>query len=470
MVRAAMEGIALIGLDGNVTEANEEAVQMFGFRSEDELLGRNALELLAQRDRKRAMVDIQEAFQEGAVRYIECSLTRADGSEHPAEIRASVKRDASGNPVGFIGIIRGTTEREWSAQAAQKAREYAESVLDTVRESLVVLDAHQRVISANRFFYRTFQVTPEETEGQLLYALGNHQWDIPSLRELLEEILPKNTSIEGFEMEHYFPNIGRRTMMLNARRIYTEMNRTEMVLLAIEDISDRKAMQEELVRKEKLATLGQLAGGLGHELRNPLASIKSSAYLLNRLLEQPDPKVKRALDALDREVLACERIISSLLDFVRQRPPLQRRVDINNIVRQALSRANIPQNVEVVSQLDETLPAANADPDRLGTVFANIILNAVQAMPEGGRLIVKSEVPDPDWAAFSFADTGVGIAAENLPKLFEPLFTTKARGIGLGLPMVKTLVEAHGGTIEIQSEVGKGSTFTVKLPIRREVA
>ena len=125
----------------------------------------------------------------------------------------------------------------------------------------------------------------------------------------------------------------------------------------------------------------------------------------------------------------------------------------------------MPQNVQVVSQLGEALPIIMGDPDQLDRVFNNIILNAVQAMPEGGRLVVKSEAPSPGWVAVSVADTGVGIPKENMANLFEPLFTTKAKGIGLGLAVVKNMVDGHGGTIVVQSEVGQGSTFTVRLPL-----
>jgi signal transduction histidine kinase len=121
--------------------------------------------------------------------------------------------------------------------------------------------------------------------------------------------------------------------------------------------------------------------------------------------------------------------------------------------------------MEVVSELDEALPEILADPDQLGQVFRNVILNAIQAMPDGGRLAIRSETPDRGWAAVSFADTGAGMSVETLLRVFEPLFTTKAKGIGLGLAHSKTLVDGHGGTIEAQSELGKGSTFTVRLPV-----
>jgi len=222
--------------------------------------------------------------------------------------------------------------------------------------------------------------------------------------------------------------------------------------------------QEALIRKEKLAFLGQLAGGVGHELRNPLASIKAAVYLLNQVLEKTDPRLIRVLNSLDREANTCERIISSLLDFARTGPPTLDVVDISRIIDEALSRVLVPESIQVVSQPDEKPPVIRADSDQLRQVFENIIVNAVQAMPEGGQLIIRSRVNEPGWVSVSFTDTGAGMPAEIRSMVFEPLFTTKARGIGLGLPIVKMLVEGHGGTIEVESEEGKGSTFSVRLP------
>ena len=257
-------------------------------------------------------------------------------------------------------------------------------------------------------------------------------------------------------------------------KLYAEQKRAEEKLkeyserleeMVEQRTKDLREAQEQLVRQEKLAVIGQLAGGVGHELRNPLGAIKNATYFLNMVLEKPEPKVKESMEILEKEVATSERIIGSLLDFARPKPPTRRQVDINDVVREALSRPSIPENVKVLSQLDETLGPILADPDQLGQIFGNIILNAIQAMPRGGRLVVKSDSASPEWVSVSFSDTGVGIPQETLERLFEPLFTTKAKGIGLGLAIVKTLVEGHGGTIEAQSEVGKGSTFTVKLPI-----
>jgi signal transduction histidine kinase len=231
--------------------------------------------------------------------------------------------------------------------------------------------------------------------------------------------------------------------------------------------------QEELIRKEKLATLGQLAGGVAHELRNPLGAIKNSAYFLNTVLDETDPEVQEALQILNREVDNSDRIITSLLNYARPKEPAPRSVGLSPLLQETLAHQPIPEHIEVETQFDETLPPVIADPDQLGLVFGNLIHNAIQAMPDEGRLVITSEIisegsssDHPTWVAVSIADTGEGIPQENLKKLFEPLFTTKTKGIGLGLALVKSLVEVNGGTIEVESEVGKGSIFTVRLLAR----
>ena len=223
--------------------------------------------------------------------------------------------------------------------------------------------------------------------------------------------------------------------------------------------------QEQLVRQEKLAVLGQLGGGVGHELRNPLGAIRNSTYYLKMVLKHPEPGVRDALEILEKEVNISERIIRSLLSFASPEPSAFINVDINDVVQAALSRIPVPEKVEVALELDENLPVILADPDQLDQAFGNFILNAIQAMPEGGRLVVKSEVRDADQVTVSVTDTGVGMDKGTQTKIFEPLFTTKAKGIGLGLALTKMLVEANRGKIDVLSEVGKGTTFTVILPV-----
>ena len=244
-------------------------------------------------------------------------------------------------------------------------------------------------------------------------------------------------------------------------------HRDHLEELVQERTRELEEAQEELVRKGKLAVLGQLAGGVSHELRNPLGAIKNAAYLINMVIEHPEPEVKESLEMINREVAKSDRIITSILDYARPKPPAVQAVNVNQLLGDALSPGIVPDNIETVIRLDESLPLVMADPEQMARVFSNLILNAVQAMPEGGRLTVSSAAAD-DKVAVSVEDSGAGIPKENLDKIFEPLFSTRAKGIGLGLAIARDMMERNGGNIEVHSEEGKGSTFTVKLPLAGE--
>ena len=247
-----------------------------------------------------------------------------------------------------------------------------------------------------------------------------------------------------------------------------ERHRLHLTELVKERTRELEEAQEQLVRREKLAVLGQLAGGVGHELRNPLGSIKNAVYFLNMVLEVDDPEVQEALQILKREVARSEATIESLLEFARPKPPVSRPVDVNELILAALNRDPLPQNVTVETLLADSLPMIDGDPDQVAMVFGNLILNSIQAMEDGGLLTVKSDAPDDSWITISFTDTGVGVSQEDMKNIFEPLFTTKAKGIGLGLALSRSIAESHGGTIEVQSELGEGSIFTIRLPISRK--
>ena len=233
-------------------------------------------------------------------------------------------------------------------------------------------------------------------------------------------------------------------------------------------LGDLALAQERLARQERLALLGQLAGGVSHELRNPLGAIKNATYLMRMTLPvgSTDPDTMEALHIIEQEIDSAEHIISSLLGFAQPRAPDRRPTQVERLVEGALARSQARgvEGVEVVTQLEPALPLVMVDLVQMDAVLTNLIVNAVQAMPEGGRLQIEARAA-PGAVEIAVSDTGVGMAPEALAMLFEPLYTTKAKGIGLGLPTSKMLVEAHGGTIQVHSEVGRGSTFVVRLPL-----
>jgi PAS domain S-box-containing protein len=224
-----------------------------------------------------------------------------------------------------------------------------------------------------------------------------------------------------------------------------------------------EAAQQQIARAERLAFLGKLAGGMSHELRNPLGVIKNAVYYLRTLAPPDDERVRKHLAIIEREVGTATKIVADLLDFARTAPPTRALTDVNGLVRDTLARAEVPPEVRVALQLAPAPPRARVDGAQVLLILGNLIRNALQAMLEGGTLSAETAA-EGDEVTIAIADTGVGIAPEHLEQVFEPLFATRSRGIGLGLAVSQTLAEANGGRITVQSARGEGSRFTVRFP------
>ena len=229
---------------------------------------------------------------------------------------------------------------------------------------------------------------------------------------------------------------------------------------------DLEQVQEKLIRSERLAAVGELASGVGHELRNPLNVIRNCAYLLNlSFTEKGDEDAIDTLKVLDKQIDVANKIVTDLLDFTRIKPPNQIKVELNNLINESLTYIPLPENVVLDSHLNGHHFKVRTDAEQINRVFTNIMTNAVQSMTgRQGKLEINTGEED-GYVWVRFKDEGCGIPPENLEKIYEPLFTTKPKGIGLGLAITRRLVEQNGGKIEVVSEVEKGTIFTVKLPL-----
>jgi len=227
-----------------------------------------------------------------------------------------------------------------------------------------------------------------------------------------------------------------------------------------------KESQAQLVHAEKLTSLGQLAASVAHEINNPLAGVLTYTRLLARKISADTFKKEEALEYLstvESEVNRCSRIIRNLLDFSRQAQPRLKPVDMNQVLEQVLAMVGHQaqmQKVEIVREFDSPLPGVMADFDQMQQVFVNLTLNAIQAMSGGGKLTLRT-LSGGGQVQVDVRDTGSGISKENLSRLFMPFFTTKEKGVGLGLAVVRRIVDRHKGKVQVQSEVGKGTTFSV---------
>ncbi len=232
--------------------------------------------------------------------------------------------------------------------------------------------------------------------------------------------------------------------------------------LAIIEDAYQAEYAERLQRTERLAAIGQVAGGVAHELRNPLNVVKTSVYyLLNARNPAPEKKAEH-LQRIERHVVLADGVITALSNFARLPVPNRAPFPVAGCVREALETNPVPDTVRVTLDLPESLPPALADADQVRIVFANLIRNAREAMPQGGTLTVEGRQAD-DRVEVAVRDTGVGIAPELLAKVTEPLYSTKARGLGLGLAIARAILEKNDGSLRVASEVGRGSTFTVAL-------
>jgi two-component system CheB/CheR fusion protein len=365
-------------------------------------------------------------------------------------------------------------EVQQARQIAEHARDFADTIIETVLEPLLVLDGKLKIVRANSAFYADFHTQAAETEGRLLYDLGDGQWNVPMLRAGLAGVLIHNESLIDFEIGHAIPGLGERTMRLNARKIRGHEGRPEMILLAIADVTARKARTDSLAqdvqRKDEFLAM------LAHELRNPLAPIMHAVALLRR--GDGGTTASKLYDMIERQTRRLVRLVDELLDVARiSRGIIELKsepVDLGALVREtaAASRSNIEERGhELTLTLPEMPVWVNGDAVRLEQVVSNLLDNAAKYTAPGGRIAVKL-TQDQGQALVSVCDNGIGLAPDTLESIFD-LFSQVDRslahsrgGLGIGLTLVRRVLDLHAGRIEARSGgLGKGSEFRVRLPM-----
>ena len=392
------------------------------------------------------------------------------------------------------GLEKARKELEVAKLSEDESREYAESIINTIREPLLALDQDLRVVSVSRSFYDFFKVKPEETMGQLIYDLGNKQWDIPKLRELLETILPLQATFDNYEVEHDFATIGRRTMLLNARQIQRAFGKEQIILLAIEDITDRREIEIGLEKAHE--ELGELAAELkraaqvkseflanmSHELRTPLNSINGFSEVLydetfGPLNEKQKQYVNNVLTSgkhlllLINQILDMAKLEAEKMKLSLTKLPMKNLLfEFSSLVADMVSKKFLQFSLEIA----EDLPDIEADELKVKEILYNLLSNAVKFTPEGGKIGMRAKKIDSG-IEIAVWDSGIGIAPENMEKIFEGFFRVDTpysrvtEGTGLGLPLARKLVELHGGELSVESKgLNKGTLARFTLPVISE--
>jgi len=342
----------------------------------------------------------------------------------------------------------------------QRMRAFNEMLVEALPIGLIATDSRGTIQLANQAVEEMVGIGADRLVGK-------------SPVEALPELLARPFSYRGKkndEPHNYEETItveggDTRNLFLTIMGVSDEKGDSTGDVLLLQDMSDLRQLEAKLRRNERLAALGRMAAGVAHELRNPLSSIKGLAVLLKGRIAE-DPEGRRTADVLVQEVERLNRSISELLDYARPEKLQTATISLHKVLEKASTLVGVDaaeQNIRIIPALTLENDLVEVDEDRMNQVFLNLMLNAIQAMPNGGELRIVTE-REKEWLICTIIDDGEGIAEENMGRLFDPYFTTKSDGTGLGLALSAKIVEEHGGTIAISSTLGHGTQVRLQLP------
>jgi PAS domain S-box-containing protein len=441
------------------------ALMMKSLNDCDIELGKSMLDYITVKaDRENTKLDFDRSLQ-GENHIIEMYLGNEQLQRRYYEISQTSIRDIQGTIVGVVVNARDVTDVK---AAQEKVEAMARFPLENPNPVLrVSLDGS--ILYANpesEVILESWEYLEGGNVPQFVQKEIDSAWTSNSPNKIEIAVFDR---VYAFDLvpitDHGYVNMYGRdiTDLQNSQQALISLN-AELEARVEERTKALEEAQERMVRQEKLASIGKLAGSISHELRNPLGVITNSVYYLGMRMPAVDEKIKKHLKLLEEESARANKIISNLLDFTRTKPDEAILVDLGELITESLDRVQKPSNIVVELNKEENARQVLLDPLKMQQVFQNIITNAYQAMPDGGNLTITIKELT-GIIEIDFADTGMGIPEENMKKLFEPLFSTKINGIGLGLPISKEIVEEYGGSILVESTVGVGSTFRVKLPL-----
>ena len=467
IIESAMDAIITVDEGQQVVLFNRAAEQMFGC-SVQEAIGQPIVRFLPARFREAHRRHIQSFGQAGVTsrkmgRLGTVSGLRADGEEFPVE--AAISHIAVEGKKYYTVILRDITEHRRVTEALRSQHEFIEAVLETAGALVIVLDRQGHILRFNRACEQTTGYSSEEIAGKAV-------WDVLLAPEEIDEVKAVFARLTGGEPRNEHENVwiakdGRKRRIAWSNTVITsQKGGVDYVVGTGIDVTLLNQIQEQLRKTERIAELGTLASGMAHEIGTPMNVILGRAeYLMDRVKEEP---VKKGLQTIVAQVERITKVMNQMLAFARRKPPERGPLDLKDIVEDSLElfRERLAKaRVTVELALDDHCPAAQADADQMRQVLINLIMNALHAMEGGGTLRVGLE-SEQDRVKLTVTDTGHGIPKDALQKIFEPFFTTKefGKGTGLGLTVVKGIIEEHQGTITVDSEEGRGTRFTVLLP------
>lgn len=441
-------------------------------------LGKTFLSLIDPEDRDRALEHYQMAHQ-GRARIFEARIL-GNLSESPVLSFNITPIFERGSIVGSIGIARDVTEQKKMEKEILDLKNFNESIIQSMEAGLLTTDLDGVVTSMNGGAEKILGWKAEEAVGKKIKQVLK-----PEEVDFFLSNPPPSGSLPYSRETELTVKTGRKIAIgfTTTDRI-DNRNKKVGTIVSFRDITQLKQMQSEVIRMDRLVSLGVLAAGIAHEIKNPLAGIKTMAQACEEEFEEEDPR-REYLTRIVHQVNRLDDLLKTFFAYARPKPPDRKSHKLSEILREVthlVAKKMTTSGITYVEEFDSDIPEVMVDSQQIQQVFLNLILNSVEAMSDGGKLTVSSrKISAPgfglirkseDWDAervSSFvevvvSDTGEGIASENLGTIFDPFFTTKPIGLGLGLSIVYRIIEEHRGDIKVESEIGQGTFFTVTLP------
>jgi PAS domain S-box-containing protein len=342
-----------------------------------------------------------------------------------------------------------------------------ESILLASPDAIIATDINFTVTECNNQVTALTGFDRNDLIGKsALLFIAEHACD--DFFEKITRLVNQNGGAIRFESKFLKKDGTEYPAEFSVNTVKDEINQPIGLVGIIRDLSEKKMLEQSLLKSQRLAAIGELAGMVGHDIRNPLAAMRNAHYLLKKKSSKCESEeVPTMLEIIDKSINHANKIINDLLEYSKELRIEAVAYSPKRLLSDALSMVKLPSNIRLVDATnDEEL---KVDQTKVVRVFVNLMKNAVDAMPDGGTLTVKS-TQENNRVTIMFSDTGRGISPDIMAKLFMPLYTTKAQGMGFGLSISKRIVEAHGGTIAVQSKVGEGTTFTVTFPVEPKIA
>jgi two-component system CheB/CheR fusion protein len=423
-------------------------------------------ELEVTRQETRSIIEELEAANEELHSANEESLSSNEELQSLNEELETSKEEIQASNEELLVV---NTELQQRNAQLQEARDFADAIVETIREPLLVLDADLCVQRANRAFYQCFQVEPAETEHRRIFELGEGQWNIRALRTLLEDLLPTNHSFVDYEVEHTFPRIGSKAMLLNAHQI----DSVPLILLVMEDITLRKQAESE--KQRLLEQRKEFMAIASHELKTPITSLKGYTQLLHaRFARAGDEHSAARLAKMDAQLGKLVTLVNELLDVTKleagQLAWYNEPFDLNALVQDLVEEVGYTTEQHQIRIEGAISTPVYGDREHIGQVLINLLSNAMKYSPQADTIRV-SVASDGDSATVGVQDFGIGIAPEKHEHVFERFFRVndpKSKtfpGLGLGLFISAQIVKRQGGRMWVESCAGVGSTFFFTIPL-----